>query len=91
MFVGANVSSGSAGYSWFPDSEWADTYAEVWFYLFNGSVHLFDECVNVVASGGWVFSVWEYLFWCAVFVELRVGVEVVVNVNAVNVVASGDV
>jgi len=57
---------------------------------FDGGIHFFDEGVYVGAALGWGFSVWKN--GCGAAVDYGgVGVEVVVDVDAVDIVAFDDV
>jgi hypothetical protein len=82
VFIGVYSGLNSIRDAGTPDAEGADADSYPGFLLFHGGVELADEGIDDGAALGWGFAVVE------TEVAGRIGVEVVVEVDAVDVVAA---
>lgn len=90
MIVGINASFDAGRYTGSPDAKGADTDAYPRFALLHRVVHILDEGINVRSALGGRFAIWEIGRWTTVY-DGGVGVKIVINMDAIDVVAFDDI
>ena len=91
VFVSIDGGCGAGGHTWFPDPKRTDSDPYPWFGFFDGAVHVVDKSIDIRASLRWFFAIGKLSFWVVVFIEIRVGVKIIIDVNAIDIVAAGDI
>ena len=88
MLVGVDTGCGAGWDTGLPDSERADTHPCPRLGLFDRRIHLLDKAIDVTTTLRRCFSIWELLLWSAIRFDVRVGVKIVVDVDAIDIVAA---
>ena len=91
VFVGVDRGGGASRHAGLPDTKRADADPHPRFCFFHGAVHLADKVIDVGAALRWRFAIGKLPLRVVVFIEVWVGVEVVVDVDAIDIVAAGDI